>query len=785
MTIRNNKIIAFESQQAKPKSRPPRGENSVIDECWSLISNRIGELFPLFFSKLDDDLFKVSEKAENNSQGTMFFEAMRYIRKERGSVQSKYMEALSNRFEAYWNISDIEYFAKNGNLKNNNEGEFLLMEDAVLEESLAIYGMIEKGNGLFQQELFPLNQRFCSILDEQRDYPTLPVSPDALCNEFEAVIQSLSLDLKVKLFIYKIFDRQVICNFGQTYQELNSLLATRGILPSITRILKRQAQLDTQNPSPATVTSAQEEVTETAAYLDVFKSMQSLLDGWRNQLGAPSYSSSALADAVIVDSHEVLGALNSLQLPKDSLSSEIQPISAENLKQFVATQLEKAKGDNRSRSLGRPEEDIIDMVGMIFDYILDDKNLSLPIKGLIARLQIPVIKVAIIDKSFFAKKSHPTRALLNNLAQAGIGLGLTEADTENPVIRKVEEIVGRILQEFNQDVGLFAELLDDLMAFLEKDSQRSKIAEERTRQVTQSKEKVWLAKKAVASEITLRLQSRETSAAFRSFLYNDWKDVLVLAYLRQDKMDGEWERGLEIMDKLLWSVTPPTNAKERQEIIRSIPSLLKLIKEGLESISLDPHQIAALLKDLEVCHMSALRSPVSARSNLELDQQKDQSIVSPTSEVNIKDAELAEAILEIKTHLPDIADIDIQEVTVGDVGFTSRTSNTAPKGDFAQGVFLEVVNRLNVGDWMEFVGDDGKTWRAKLSWKSPATSLCVFVNRRGVKILELKVNELVTRLREGKAHVIEDTSTPLMDRALSFLTQSLKNPFVKATEPSV
>ncbi len=59
-----------------------------------------------------------------------------------------------------------------------------------------------------------------------------------------------------------------------------------------------------------------------------------------------------------------------------------------------------------------------------------------------------------------------------------------------------------------------------------------------------------------------------------------------------------------------------------------------------------------------------------------------------------------------------------------------------------------------------------------------------FVNRRGVKVLELKANDLVSRLREGKARVIEDAATPLMDRALSFLTQSLKNPFVKAAEPS-
>jgi len=779
MTIRNNKIIAFEAQQATPKPGDARGENGVIDECWSLISERMGELLPLFFSRLDDDLFKVSEKAETNALGTMFFEVMRYIRKERSSIQSQYMEAISRKYEDYWNEPMPTQAEKQGLL---GEGEFLLMEDAVLEESLAVNGMIEKGNNLYQTELFPLNQRFCALLGEERDYGTLPISPEALCKQFEAVLQALSMELKVKLFIYKIFDRQIVCNFGPVYHEINAHLAAKGVLPSITRASKRQNAADAAG-QPA---GGGNEEADAVAYLEAFRSMQSLMDGWRSQLGTVPASSAAMADAIIVDSKEVVGALNALQLPADGApGAGGQPVSPESLKQYVALQLGKLKGDNKNRALGRPEEDIIDMVGMIFDFILDDKNLSLPIKGLIARLQIPVIKVAILDKSFFAKKNHPARALLNALAQAGIGLGAAETDADNPIIRKVEEIVGRVLQEFDQEVGLFETLLEELNAFMDKDSQRSKVAEDRTRQVTQSKEKVWLAKKAVASEITLRLQSRETSAAFRSFLYNDWKDVLVLAYLRQDKMDGEWERSLEIMDKLMWSVTPPTNPRERQEVIRAIPGLLKSIKEGLESISLDPHQIAALLKDLEVCHMSALRSPASPRQGHEADYAKDAARLSPTSEVNIKDAELAEAILEIKSHLPDIANIDIEEVIMGDVMGKTRADAPGQKTDYAQGVFLEVVNRLNVGDWMEFTEGDGRICRAKLSWKSPATSLCVFVNRRGVKVMELKVNELVARLREGKARVIEDAGTPLMDRALSFLTQSLKNPFSKTAESAM
>ena len=45
----------------------------------------------------------------------------------------------------------------------------------------------------------------------------------------------------------------------------------------------------------------------------------------------------------------------------------------------------------------------LDIVAMLFDYILDDKNLPDPVRMLIGRLQIPVLKVALISE--FVKAS--------------------------------------------------------------------------------------------------------------------------------------------------------------------------------------------------------------------------------------------------------------------------------------------------------------------------------------------------------------------------------------------
>ena len=63
----------------------------------------------------------------------------------------------------------------------------------------------------------------------------------------------------------------------------------------------------------------------------------------------------------------------------------------------------------------------IDIVAMLFDYIFDDRTIPDKLKALIGRLQIPVLKVAMLDKQFFSKKSHPARRLLDEIAAASIG----------------------------------------------------------------------------------------------------------------------------------------------------------------------------------------------------------------------------------------------------------------------------------------------------------------------------------------------------------------------------
>lgn len=768
MATVTSKVVSFESHQARHRDTARLGSDSpLIQECKNIASEQLNLLLQAYFAKVDDELFKLSDKAENNRLQSDFFEAMRFVRRERDQLHGSYMQSFLEHYDDFWRGKPHQFCAGKNEAQSLEEDKFALVENESLEEELAINTMIEKGNNLFRQELFALNTRFSFLLQGlETKLENSPVGPAAACRSFAEALHPRSLEFNVKILLYKLFDGVVLSALGPLYHQLNVHLIEAGVLPVIARGVKRSLGEAGERSERAGLMG--EDNGDNASYMEAFQTMQSLLDGWRNRAGLPSFATSMPGGGPYFDSLEVINALSLLQHPSVVQYGKDAGLAGEGLKLNVTSQLGTLQPDGQNRPLGRLEEDTIDMVAMIFDFILEDRNLPDPVKALIARLQIPVVKVAILEKSFFAKKTHPARVLLNSLAQAGIVLD--SADSDNPTFRKIEEVVGRILREFDQDVGLFASLLDDFSAFMEKESQRSRMVEERTRQTTQSKEQIALAKKKVAYEIASRLNGNAIPAAIRSFLYNAWKDVLILAHLRQDKDAADWEKAIAVMDKLLWTISSVTIADARLEIARTLPKLLQDIGEGLESISFDPHQTSTLLKQIKECHLALLRlSPEAAMAFTPSEETE-------AGKVQIKDAELADAIRQVKANLPDIMEIRQEDID----GASAQGAESAMQ-EADDDEFFQQASNLGIGEWLEFTEASEQALRAKLSWKSQVTLLYVFVNRKGVKVTEIKLHELADRLRKGAARVIEGATLPLMDRAISALMHSLNQP---ATQPA-
>jgi hypothetical protein len=226
-------------------------------------------------------------------------------------------------------------------------------------------------------------------------------------------------------------------------------------------------------------------------------------------------------------------------------------------------------------------------------------------------------------------------------------------------------------------------------------------------------------------------------------LEDGWKDVLLLNYLRQGPDSDEWRESLSIVDRLLWSVQPKMEYAQRQELLRNIPELLRNLRERLNSITFDQHKMARLFKELQNCHIGCLRGGGAiAASGPGTSPAQHKQISFPDSQLMGSSSYLAES--------------------------------EAASSETTDDEYTRKAAKLVVGHWLEISNGPNKS-RVKLSWKSNVSDAYIFVNRKGMKCLELTLQGLAKRLREGSARLVELPKEPLMDRALDAMLVALKN----------
>jgi hypothetical protein len=339
-----------------------------------------------------------------------------------------------------------------------------------------------------------------------------------------------------------------------------------------------------------------------------------------------------------------------------------------------------------------------------------------------------MIKLAIVDRAFFGKKNHPARRLLNNLAKAGTGW-IDDGDrSPKSLYGRVETVVEKVLAEFDTDPKVFEIANGEFEPFLETELRGAAVAEERIRQVSRGQEQLKVARSRVTDVIEKRIWSHaELPEVVKDILRSGWKDVMLLALLREGEDSPSWRKSVDVVDRLVWSVTPKGTPAERQELLSAIPPLLAEIKDGLAMISFDTRRSNELMKELQSCHIACLRGS------------------APPAPVG-----------EPRTAEPPPAAAEPKADVVHDDEFNVQALNMA------------------VGTWLEWVGDDGQMLRGKLSWKSEVTGTYIFVNRKGMKIGEMSVADVADLLRGERGQVLEQTDAPLMERALAAMVNALK-----------
>lgn len=723
-----------------PLARLPVVLLQVRDKAAQQLKDALQELF----DNADDTLFDMADRAQSNSEQNNFFEAMRDLRLKRKSIERAFLDKF---YEAFLRLG--QYQVSEPVIATPVSFDKLsLVHNDDLEKTVAVDAMVTKVLSRDGTALSQLTTRLNQLVTQPLTNEANPMGPAMLCDYFLQAGRSLGVGIKVKLIVLKLFEKYVLADTDDLYSEANQLLIATGVLPELKAVPARRSTDRSSRPGRSAEPFADPLLAQTADKLDrgvhdVFSALQELLLQVRGNL-VPRHEASA--EARPISSQDLLRLLSHMQqyVPSSELPEDFD---LRNQLEQLLTRVSVKSG--KFRVVGVGDEDVINLIAMLFEFILDDRNLPPSLRALIGRLQIPMLKVAVIDKSFFSRGSHPARRLLNEIASAALGWGGRDDYQRDSLYVRVEQIVQRLLNDFVDDPAIFSELLVDFLAFTSDERRRSELLEQRTRDAEEGRARAELARQRVQQELNQRLIGKVLPEVVVRLLQEAWSKVLLLTCLKHGDDSVEWQAGLAAMDDLVWSVELHEEPEARQRLLDLVPGLLKALREGLTSAAFDPFATSEFFSQLEALHVQAFQH--FSRT------QDDAANGSSES------AEAEEA------HGPAMIQVveEIVLIAPGERIFNEPVSRL-PEDDAG----LAQVDKLRLGGWVEIQEDEEHKLRCKLAAIVEPSGRYVFVNRTGMKVLEKTRMGLAMEFRRGTIRMLDDAL--LFDRALESVLGNLR-----------
>ncbi len=416
----------------------------------------------------------------------------------------------------------------------------------------------------------------------------------------------------------------------------------------------------------------------------------------------------------------------------------------------------------------------LDIVALLFDYILKDASIADAIKALIGRLQIPYLKVALLDKDLFSKKSHPARRLLDAMAEAAVGLG-ESALAHDALYEKIAYVVGRVIADFDSNLELFGELLSEFESFLQDDLASTQRRTELSTKSLRTREKVVLAKMAVDEAVKQRLDGVDTREFVRQFVQDYWRQMLIVTHVESGPESEDWKVQLELIDELVWSVQPKTNPEEKKELTTRLPKLLKALRVGMHELEMEPTVCSKFLTMLASVHVVSVKqveeASLAERKLTKREQEQEVAIAAEQSEEEFVKQALHRLFTRKSIEAAEL-DIDLTAFEAAPAPEAVAEEIVAENPD--DNVYVEQVMELDLGDWLDLTTSDGGCVRSRFTYISPVTGRYLFTDRQGNKAFDLDFDELVAFFRRGGAVRIETRPDPLFDRAIGELMGRLE-----------
>ncbi|MGY1423939.1 DUF1631 family protein [Lysobacter sp. A289] len=716
----------------------PTRVNGLLVQLQTQLAAKLGLELERVLETVEQDLFRLADGARNTALQSGHFDDLRGLREQRDSFVPRFLARLET---ALWNLRAAGAItALDPHEPVQRSGQLRLLEHDEIAEDAMLATMARRQESRAGLPLLLLGQRFGVLAGMPAfEAARLPVGPQSLGRMFSETCAELSLNLDTRLSLYQRFDRQLMAGYPALAEMMNSLLDKANVLPGLAFVPLRKRRGAAPDPRLETddqgkrIGSADAIAAATATTDDrrahtkfgvasdediqalARQELDLLLARRREMRQAPAGTG---ADAstptrIALDTAEVDAALHQLQVQPATAGNRR---STDQIRQALLVQSRQQRG--HATSLSPQDNETFELLGLLYAQIGRELRRDTPSAGLLERLQVPLLRVALQDRGFFIRGDHPARQLLNAVAQAGAGW-IAEDEIDPQLDQQLGQAVEHVVEHYSGDDTVFESANQVLDEHQQAVARKAESAERRHVEAARGRDKLDLAKQHAADTVKAAIGDAAVPRFQRNVLDQAWVDVLSLTLLRHGQDSDQWQELVEATDAIVAASTG--NQPAGDELQPRIEQALGLVGyQGQEASAIASRLVGAAEEEHDPASRTELAIKLRTRTRLGAD-----NAVPPAPQKERNPREQA-----CYNHL----------------------------------------RSLPFGTWIEFAtNQQGDKIRRRLAWYSPVTGRSLFVNQRGQRVEDAgqhdSLDQVARLLAVGQAAVLGSERESVVDRA--------------------
>lgn len=396
----------------------------------------------------------------------------------------------------------------------------------------------------------------------------------------------------------------------------------------------------------------------------------------------------------------------------------------------VAVELRRRTTDLKNKAETKSEKATIEIVALMFQAILQEDRIPPAIRVWFARLQMPVLRVALAEPDFLSTLNHPARRLIDRMGSCVMGFdasGINGSALETEIKRVVQ-----VIEQYPETGRRVYQLVyDEFQKFLSKFLTGSVSAQKAVSVAQQVEQKETL---TIQYTIEMRnmLKDLPVRDEIREFLFKVWAEVLAVAAVRKGPQDTQTLDFKKTATDLVWAASAKPSRSDRTRVIQDLPNLLQRLRAGMTLLGLAPSDQQTHVKTVSDTLADAFLSKTKAIS---------------TEQIQV----MAERLAHLEDFISDedMGDLplDAQNIEMM-LGIDASTIDVvADGGSKPSAAMLAWAQELQLGSWFT-LDHNGRVIQVQLVWRSERGQLHLFASTAGHSYL-MQTGRLAAYLQAG------------------------------------